>query len=72
MERKEATVELARLVKAFNDALTEAESFATEHKLSFRIDPSYGMGGTFDGESVGEKDEWGEESDGWFASSQSC
>lgn len=72
MSTKELQQELAALVSKFESALAEAEAFATEHKLSFRIDPCYGAGATFDGAEVGETNEWGEETYGWFASSQSC
>ena len=72
MDKQEASKRLATLVAAFNSALNEAESFAIEHKLSFRINPSYGMGGTFDGEEYGQLNEYDEESDGWYSSSQSC
>lgn len=61
MDKKDATFELARLVAEFNAALDAAESFACAHNLSFRIDPCYGAGASFDGEE-GE----------WYASSQSC
>lgn len=72
MSTKELQQELSALVDKFNQALADAEAFATEHKLSFHIEPSYGMGGTFKGREVGELGEWGETSDGWYASSQSC
>lgn len=72
MDKHDAVKHLATLVAAFNKALAEAENFAIKHKLDFSISPSYGMGGYFDGEQVGEKNEWGEESDGWNPSSQSC
>ncbi len=68
----EANKKLSELVAAFQQALSEAEKFATEHKLSFSIEPTYGMGGYFDGAEVGTKNEWGDDCDGWFASSMSC
>lgn len=71
MSTKELQQELAALVNKFNSALAEAEAFATEHKLSFRIEPCYGAGASFDGAEVGEENYQGNE-DGWFASSQSC
>lgn len=71
MNKQEAAAKLAELVKAFNVALTEAEEFATEHKLSFDISPCYGAGATFDGADVGSENYQGNE-DGWYASSQSC
>lgn len=61
MERKEASEQLAKLVSEFEVALQAAQDFADEHNLYFRLDPAYGMGGTYDGE-VQE----------WYASSQSC
>lgn len=61
MSDKELNAQLAALVSEFEAALRKAEDFADAHGLDFRIDPSYGMGGTYDG-AEGE----------WFASSQSC
>ena len=61
MDKQEANQKLSELVAAFNSALYEAESFADTHNLSFRIDPCYGAGASYDG---GEGE--------WYASSQSC
>ena len=44
-----------------NSALRQAEASADEYGLEFSIDPSYGMGGYYEGT----------ESE-WYASSQSC
>lgn len=48
-------------VAEFNSALRQAEAIADEYGLEFSIDPSYGMGGYYEGT----------ESE-WYASSQSC
>ncbi len=51
--------------------LAEAAAFAREKKIQFHYDgPAYGMGGSFYPEK--DKDEWGEDSNGWQASSHSC
>lgn len=71
MDKQEASKKLSELVDTFNKALREAEAFATEHKLSFSIDPCYGAGASFDGNDVGEENYQGNV-DGWYASSQSC
>jgi len=74
MSTQELQAELASRVAAFEAALEEAETFATENKLYFRISPAYGMGGTFDGELVGQAPEYEGDEDhtGWCPSSQSC
>lgn len=72
MSTKELNAKLAALVQEVYDALRAAEDFAEEHKLGFSFSPAYGMGGYFDGEQVGGTNEWGDESDGWNPSSQSC
>lgn len=74
MSTKEHNEELARLVKAFEDALSAAEAYATEHDLSFNISPEYGMGGYF-AKIVGWKaSDLGVEEGtfGWYASSVGC
>ncbi|UQS94147.1 hypothetical protein ABNavy71_070 [Acinetobacter phage AB-Navy71] len=52
---------LRKLVQNIRDAIHEAEAFADKHELDFYIQPAYGMGGTYDGET-GE----------WHPSSQDC
>lgn len=71
MNKQEANKKLSEMVETFNKALRDAEAFATEHKLSFSIDPCYGAGASFDGAEVGIENYQGNE-DGWYASSQSC
>lgn len=62
---------LDALLKEVDTKLTEATEFARSKGLSFHFEgPAYGMGGSFDPER-GE-DEWGEDTGGWLASSQSC
>lgn len=55
MSTKELQAQLEQLVSKFEAALSEAVDFATEHKLSFNLEPTYGAGCTFNGESVGEE-----------------
>ena len=49
-------------------ALSEAQSIADAHKLSFEFSPAYGMGGWYEGDTE-ERDGF---NDGWMPSSQSC
>ncbi len=71
MTDKEKSAQLSALVKAAEAKLDEAVAFATANNLSFHWNgPAYGMGGSFDPEET--KDEWGEDTGGWMASSQSC
>jgi hypothetical protein len=72
MEKQEASKKLSELVAEAKQALFDACDFAQEHGLSFTFEPTYGMGGTFNGNDVGKTNEYGEESDGWYASSLSC
>lgn len=72
MDKKEATVELSRLVSVAKEALQAATNFADEHKLSFSWNPSYGMGGSYigDPEERWKEDYYGD--DGWHSSSMGC
>lgn len=72
LTKEQANARVAGLISDAMELINMAESIAIEHKLSFSVDIAYGMGGTFDGAAVGEPDEWGNESDGWYPSSQSC
>ena len=68
---KEKSAQLSALIKQAEAKLDEAVEFARENGLSFHWNgPAYGMGGYFDPEET--KDEWGEDTGGWAASSQSC
>lgn len=66
------------VVKKINEKLNEAEKaleeatqLAREAKVHFSWSgPAYGMGGDFDWES--STDQYGQETDGWLASSNSC
>lgn len=53
--------------------IKECEDLAIQYKTSFTWNIGvYGAGCSFDGEQVGQKDEYGDPETGWFASSQSC
>lgn len=71
MNDKQKQAELSRLVKAAQDALTAAERFADEHKLSFGWSPFYGGGGHYEGDP---EERWNSDysDDGWHSSSMSC
>lgn len=58
-EIKVAQAELSEAVKAFQDALDNAEKIATKYGLGFSMSPAWGMGGYF---SAG----------GWVSSSSGC
>lgn len=72
---QERAATLAKLVSDVYVAVNEATDYADEHKLSFSLDITYGMGGTYDGDEdnryvpdyVAASDH-----DGWYPSSQSC
>jgi len=67
----ETVKKLQLLMDEAEAKLREAAEFARANDLSFTVDgPSYGMGGTFDPDRT--EDNYGNESDGWLASSQSC
>lgn len=75
LTKQEATKKLAELVDAAYAAVNEATAFADEHKLSFRFEITYGMGGTYDGDAENRyvPDYLSpDEHDGWYPSSQSC
>lgn len=71
MEKNQAKALIREKLDAANKALEEAATIAREHNTSFSWSgPTYGMGGYFDPES--DTDQWGEPTDGWLASSNSC
>lgn len=62
---------IQELLKEAEAKLQEAEQLARETEQGFYWDgPAYGMGGWFDPNVT--TNEWGEETDGWRASSNSC
>lgn len=62
---------LEAMLKEADDKLKEAVAFAREKNIQFYYEgPSYGMGGSFYPER--EEGKYGEVSNGWQASSQSC
>lgn len=74
--KKAANAKIAELLNTIKDATDEAVALADAHGLDFSFpEPAYGMGGNYYG--LGNKyrreaDRWGDPSDGWAASSQSC
>jgi hypothetical protein len=71
MDENVARQKIRELLTSVNNSLAEAESIAREANVSFMWDgPTYGMGGYFDPNRG--KNEWGDECDGWLASSMSC
>ncbi len=77
LTQQEANAHLSKLVADFNTCLHQAEAFADEYRLSFCIEPAYGMGGCYNGDRFDEGgftklDHYGDELGGWHSSSQSC
>lgn len=71
MDKKEANQKISVLLAEARAKLNEAAEIARTAGTSFSWSgPAYGMGGYFDPEDT--KDEWGEETNGWQASSHSC
>lgn len=71
MEKSQVNALIQEKLDAANKALEEAANIARAHKTSFSWSgPTYGMGGWFDPENT--EDYYGNETDGWLASSNSC
>lgn len=72
MDKKQATEAIAVHVNEAYAAIAKAEEIALASGVSFRFETTYGAGASFCPDRVGEEDDYGNESDGWLASSQSC
>lgn len=69
--QKEAYTKISNLIAQADANIAEAVRIAREAGVEFSWEgPAYGMGGYFD--PARTEDEYGDESDGWLASSQSC
>lgn len=72
--QKNAVMQINLKLAQVDVLIAEAKAIAEEANVTFNLDAGgYGMGGTYVPES--QRDEWGmddEDSDGWYASSQSC
>lgn len=72
LTQQEASAKIAEILSEIDSLYSEASDIATESGVSFSFDgPTYGTGGWFDPSEIG-KIEWGDELDGWSASSHSC
>lgn len=76
-DKKEAQGKIAEQIKIAQDALKEAARIADEAKVHFNWEgPSYGMGGSYEGDPDDRYlEDWQDSDDvnaGWSASSQSC
>lgn len=58
---KDARSLLALKVREIDAQVSECETLADKYNLSFRMEPCYGAGATYDGEEAE-----------WFASSEQC
>lgn len=68
MTRQEASAQIAEILAAVNDLLSDAEDLAEAHGIGFSWGgPAYGMGGYYSGTGRNPS-----EDGGWIASSQSC
>ncbi|AVH85047.1 hypothetical protein RsoM2USA_119 [Ralstonia phage RsoM2USA] len=74
LTREQANARIEALLDIVREAISEAESLADEHKLTFESPiGTYGMGGTYNGNWQNDTDDWGDpKEDGWYPSSQSC
>jgi hypothetical protein len=72
LTKEEANAKISEHLAAAYASINEAETLAVEHGLSFSFEVAYGMGGSFSGSEYGQPGEFGDEFDGWYASSQSC
>lgn len=68
LSREDAEKLMHEKVSEAYAALAEAEALADAHKLSFSFSPCYGMGGRY----YGDPEDYNDECDGWYPSSQSC
>lgn len=71
MEKQLANTKISTLLETANKALAEAADIAREAGVDFSWSgPAYGMGGFFDPERT--EDNWGNDSNGWCSSTESC
>ena len=70
-EQTKADKEIQVKLQEAKKLLDEAAEIARKHNVWFHWDgPTYGMGGSFDPEYT--EDDYGDETNGWRASSHSC
>jgi hypothetical protein len=74
VDKKEATAEIAELVKQAYAKIHAAEAIADKYGVKFSFDLAYGMGGWYrpNHEDWNSSACFGEDEGGWMASSQSC
>lgn len=63
--------ELETKIKKIYSLLDEAERFADKHQLSFRFDPSFGLGGEYQPQTPKDGEQFFPSQTGWL-SSQNC
>jgi len=64
-----ALQQIAELVKIAKEAIAEAEAVADRENVTFTFSLGYGMGGTYQPESIAEQ--YGDDA-GWQSSSANC
>ncbi len=69
MTKEDAQKEVQRLAAEAMELIRKAEKIADEHKVNFRFDVAYGMGGTYQGDPDRR---YVNDEDGWQPSSMSC
>lgn len=71
LEKKEALQEIYKLVNQAQGLIDQAVAIADEYGVGFDVNiGGYGMGGWYDPHD--HTDQWGNDNQGWHASSQSC
>lgn len=71
IDKREISKQIEVLLSAAQDLIYEAEALADEHEVTFSVNfGGYGMGGYYD--PTDREDQWGNDNQGWHASSQSC
>lgn len=68
-EIQNANDEISKLVDAAYESIANAQKLADKYKLDFSFNLAYGMGGWYNGD---EDERYGDDDEGWSASSQSC
>ena len=75
-DKKVASQKIADLLKSIEKATAEAVALADEHGMEFSFPaPTYGTGCWYTGKGHPDRSEtnqYGDENDGWYASSQGC
>lgn len=75
MYTKKETEELANKVNEIHKLIDEAQAFADQHQISFALQPSFGIGGTYYPQTPPPEqkiEEWNPSFTGWLPSNSNC